>query len=310
MEFQHKLLDKDGKTVKDIAKAMWLLAGTNLKVEPRIIGNRNKRISDVELRAFMDTVVYERYKHQLTTPTRHIYSWVDVVEGAENAGAEEVDELDENGDPTGFKTYLQVSIDSGVKSLSKFQADPDFKSGPGLRIKKHARIKILLEDIAQGDFCHKIYIAHIRKYIEDGLFIGQMLLAQQGNVEDAYQIRCDKIAARTGTRKTAYLINQEKDNGNWAQVEEQLAEIEGVEPVEVPEGEELPEGNGDERTLIFKEYNSGGEVNMFDLEAKRYGVRRNKTPGFWDWDPNREGSIEEWIIMRNSGYTIDFELGQ
>jgi hypothetical protein len=310
MKFEHKLLNKDGKVVKDIAKAMWLLVGTNLKAKPRIIGDKNKRISDVALRAFMDTVVYERYQHALTTPDRHIYSWVDG--DAENAGAEEVDEL-KDGKPTGFKTYLQVSIDAGTKSLSKFQSDRDFPAGPSLRIKKHARIKIILQDLQQeGGFCHKIYIAHKRDYIEKGLFIGQMLLAEKGEVDAAREIRDDKIAISTGNRKAAYEIKEAKGNGNWEDVEKQLAELEGVEPVEVPEGEDPPEGdnNGDNRTLFMPDYNGGAAVDMFTLDEGRYGMRRNTTPGFWYWNPNNEGAIKDWLIMQGAGYKVDLKLTQ
>ena len=313
MKFSYKMLTSDGKATKNIDQAMWLLLGTDLTAEPITIGNRNKSISDVELRAFMDVVVYERYAHELTTPTRHIYAWVDIDDGAENAGAEEVQTKD------GFKSYMQISIDAGVKSLSKFDTDPDFKNGPTLRLKKHARIKVLLEDIEAGGFCHKVYIAHKRNYIHEGMFLTQMELVLNGELEEALAIRNRKIQNSAGTRKTAHLIRTTKDDGhdkinkNWAQVQEQLADIEAAkdaEPVLV-EGEDdipNPSNNGDNRELFMRDYHTKQDINMFELEAGSYGARRHNTPGFWDWDPSREQNISDWLIMKNAGYTIDLEL--
>lgn len=306
MDFQYKLLTKKNRATTNIDNAMWLLFGTDLTVEPREIGNIDKSISDVHLRSLMDTVVYKRYAHELTTPLRHIYAWVDVNEAEiQNAGAEEVSTKD------GFKAYMQISLYSGVKSLSKFQADPDFPDGPRLRTMKHARIKVILQDMEQGAWCHKVYIAHKRNYIHEGMFLSQMELVLNGEMEEALKIRNDKIAKNATNRKTAYVIREAKGNGesddvhpNWKQVQEQLAVIE--------EAKEKSNGDGepavvDARQLIIKDYRTGTEVNMFTLPANRYNIRRNKTPGTWDWDPTSEERIKDWLIMRNNCYTIDLE---
>jgi hypothetical protein len=307
MEFQYKLLNDQGRALKKLDKAMWLLFGNDLSAEPRTIGDRNKTISDVELRMLMDAVVYERYTHHLTTPTRHVYAW---VEGdAENAGAEEVDVL-ENGKPSGFKTYMQISIDGGVKSLSKFEADPDFPNGPTLRIKKHARLKVLLEDMANGKWCHKIYIAHKRQYIGDGEFLTQMDMALDGDIEGAWKIRCSKIRKKGANRKLYYTArgNGQSTSGNVAQVQEQMPNAFQGEPVKpAPETLEADPETGEIpiEPLIMLDYITGNKINMFDLPTNRYTVRMRKTPGTWDWNPTNPVLINDWTTFAKAGYKID-----
>lgn len=306
MKFEYQLLNSKGNKVKGLDNAMWLLVGTDLKAEPRTIGNRDKSASAPALRAFMDTVVYERYAHKLTKPTMHLYDWVDVNEPEiPNAGAQQVDTSD------GFKTWMQVSVYSGTKTLSRFNKDPQFPDGPRLRNIKHARIKILLEDMAAGGFCHKLYVAHIRRYLEEGLFIGQMLLAVEGKVDDARQIRDDKIAKRTGTRNASYDIRQSKDNGNFAQVQQQLEEAGGLPEVEaevLANGGETPT-NGNGRELLMEDYSSGSQINMYDMAPGRYDLRRYATPLSWDWDGDSPDRVGEWTIFAQSpGYKVDLVL--
>lgn len=302
MEFQYKLLTKENKATKKLDDAMWLLVGTDIKADPTVLGDKDKRIADVELRAFMCLVVYGRYDNELTTPTRHVYSYVDIGGDHQNAGAEEVTTED------GFKDWRQIGLYAGVKTLNTFEADPDFPQGPSLRRIKHARIKSMLLDLQEGALCRKIYIAHKRTYISEGKFLEQMDLVLNGKRDEAWDIRQDKIGKSRTQRKlrhTARGNGNGKTSSNWEQVVaqggDQLPEPVNFEEADPETGEiALPE-------LVLLDYKTGTSVNMSELPEGWYTIRVGRTPGTWHWLPGKQSSWDDFTAFAEAGYKIELE---
>ena len=295
------LMNSKNQKVKDIEKAMWLVAGTDQAADQLPIGESDRDMASAAIRTVGDGVFHAIYKHEDTKVDAHFYSEdykprplaAAGIEYVENAGLVKV-----NGD------WRQVNIINGEREYAALRPTVEFPEGAQLRLRKHRLFNILLEG-----FSFKIYIAHLREYIKDQQFLEQWALVLEGKNKEALDIRMKNIRhARAGRRVRAALREDDDSNGNWAKVEAQMGDNGDMsdgdtEPDQEDAEEVVAIGS---KTLLIDDYNNRGKkVNMFDLPADNYDLRLAKTVYPWWWDGKNPTSVSQWKTFADKAWKID-----
>jgi len=297
------LMNGNNDKVADIKNANWLVVGIDPEAEQIPVGENDRDMAGVAIRAFSDGIVHLVYNHPATKVDEHYYTnaKLDVLY-AENVGIKKIDD------------WMQVNIIDQEPEYISLTPTVEFPNGPKLRILKHKMFNMLL----QG-YSFKIWIAHLRQYILDQKFLMQWDLVAEGKRDAAAKIRWNNINhARAGRRVRAAIREGDNSNApgksNWEQVQRQMAEggnmEDGIEePAEGVDEEADGVSPAGSRTLMIRTYANREEmVNMFDMPMAVYTLRVSKTPYPYPWNPGSSTSVEDWTkFSKKPSWSIDLK---